>query len=100
LVVFSACGTGFGEVEAGEGVFGLRRALQEAGAASVLMSLWSVPDIETREFMKLFYHHWIDLGEDKPTALWNAQTDLRLVVEARYQRDLPYYWGAFVLVGR
>jgi len=99
LVVLSACETGLGEVSAGEGVFGLRRALQVAGADSVLLSMWSVPDKETQELMTLFYKNWLS-GQDKPTALRNAQLALRKTVTARYGKDSPYYWGAFVLVGR
>ena len=99
LVVLSACDTGLGQTQAGEGVFGLRRALQEAGAESVLMSMWSVPDQETRELMELFYTHWLD-GEEKHAALRHAELEEREVVQKRYGRDLPYYWGAFVLVGR
>ena len=99
LVVLSACGTGLGEIQVGEGVFGLWRALQEAGAQSVLMSLWSVPDTETRELMTLFYQNWLG-GKDKPTALQEAQEQMRQEVKKRYGRDLPFYWGAFVLVGR
>jgi CHAT domain-containing protein len=99
LVVLSACGTGLGEMQAGEGVFGLRRALQEAGAQSVLMTLWSVPDQETQQLMTLFYGNWL-AGKDKPTALREAQQQLRQQVKKRYGRDLPFYWGAFVLVGR
>jgi len=99
LVVLSACETGLGETENGEGVFGLRRALQEAGASAVLMSLWSVPDQETRELMESFYTHWLD-GEDKQEALRHAELEEREAVKKRYGRDLPYYWGAFVLVGR
>ncbi len=99
LVVLSACETGLGESQDGEGVFGLRRALQEAGAESVLMSMWSVPDRETQELMALFYEKWLG-GKDKHEALREAQSELRATVKARYGRDLPYYWGAFVLVGR
>jgi len=99
LVVLSACETGLGEVKNGEGVFGLRRALQEAGAESVLMSLWAVRDRETRELMTLFYNNWLS-GMDKHEALRAAQLEMRRKVKARYGRDLPNYWGGFVLVGR
>ena len=99
LVVLSACETGLGQTEAGEGVFGLRRALQEAGAESVMMSMWSVPDRETEELMTLFYDNWLS-GMTKHEALRNAQLSERNKVKSRYGKDLPYYWGAFVLVGR
>jgi tetratricopeptide (TPR) repeat protein/CHAT domain-containing protein len=99
LVVLSACETGRGHVQNGEGVFGLRRALQEAGAEAVLMSLWSVPDRETQELMTLFYENWLN-GMEKPEALRHAQIFERDRVRKRYGKDLPYYWGAFILVGR
>ena len=99
LVVLSACETGLGKIEAGEGVFGLRRALQVAGAQAVLMSMWSVPDQETRELMVLFYKKWLG-GKEKHQALREAQLEMREKVKARYGEDLPLYWGAFVLVGR
>jgi CHAT domain-containing protein/Flp pilus assembly protein TadD len=99
LVVLSACNTGQGDVKNGEGVFGLRRALQEAGAQAVMMSLWSVPDKETQELMTLFYSKWLS-GVEKHEALRQAQLEEREVVRKRYGRDLPYYWGAFVLVGK
>jgi CHAT domain-containing protein len=100
LVVLSACNTGLGDVKNGEGVFGLRRALQEAGAQSVLMSLWSVPDEETLDLMKLFYAKWLD-GMEIHQALKEAQLEMREQVKMSHDgKDLPYYWGAFVLVGR
>jgi CHAT domain-containing protein/Tfp pilus assembly protein PilF len=99
LVVLSACNTGQGDVRNGEGVFGLRRALQEAGAQAVMMSLWSVPDRETQELMALFYQKWLG-GMGKHEALRQAQMEMRERVRRRYGQDLPYYWGAFVMVGR
>ncbi len=99
LVVLSACETGLGERKNGESVFGLRRALQEAGAEAVLMSMWSVPDRETQELMALFYQKWLG-GLDKHEALRQAQMKARETVRQRYGKDLPFYWGAFVLVGR
>jgi tetratricopeptide (TPR) repeat protein len=118
LVVLSACETGRGHEQDGEGVFGLRRAFQEAGAESVLMTLWEVPATETQELLNNFYHYWLDGGGeeqpnpscprrasqtepmDKHQALLVAQQDERVCVQKRYGSDLPYYWGGFVLVGR
>jgi CHAT domain-containing protein/Tfp pilus assembly protein PilF len=100
LVVLSACDTGRGDVKNGEGVFGLRRALEEAGAQAVLMSLWSVPDMETQDLMKRFYSKWL-AGTEIHEALKEAQLELREEVKNEHDgEDLPCYWGAFVLVGR
>ncbi|MDA2934328.1 tetratricopeptide repeat protein, partial [Acidobacteria bacterium AH-259-D05] len=99
LVVLSACETGLGQVTNGEGVFGLRRALQVAGAEAILMSLWEVADRETQELMTLFYDKWLS-GLGKQEALREAQLELRDRLKARYGLDLPHYWGAFVLLGR
>ncbi len=98
LVVLSACETGLGQAQAGEGVFGLRRALQVAGAQSVMMSMWEVPDVETQRLMKLFYAKWLG-GEEKHQALREAQLELRAQIKQETGRDSPQEWGAFVLVG-
>jgi CHAT domain-containing protein/tetratricopeptide (TPR) repeat protein len=100
LVVLSACETGRGDVWDGEGVLGLRRAFQEAGAESVLMTLWEVPSLETQELLNDFYHHWLEDGMNKHQALFAAQEDERAIVRKRYGSELPYYWGAFILIGR
>jgi CHAT domain-containing protein len=99
LVVLSACETGLGHIQNGEGIFGLQRAMQEAGARALLMSLWSVPDDETQELMTLFYSEWL-AGKDKHEALHDAQLKLRKEIIERWGDDQPYYWAAFVLVGR
>ena len=99
LVVLSACETGLGKELNTDGVFGLRRGLQEAGADAVMMSMWSVADKETQELMSLFYQKWLG-GMEKPEALRQAQLEERETVRKRYGKDLPFYWGAFVLIGR
>ena len=99
LAVLSACETGLGHQSNSEGVFGLRRGLQEAGADAVMMSMGPVPDRETQELMGTFYVTWLG-GLDKPEALRQAQLQEREVVRQRYGKGLPFYWGAFVLVSR
>jgi CHAT domain-containing protein len=98
LVVLSACDTGLGETHDGEGVFGLQRGLQEAGAQTVLMSKWDVPDKETQELMNRFYQKWLG-GKSKHEALREAQQEIRAEVREEHSGDFPWYWGAFVLVG-
>lgn len=92
LVVLSACETGLGKELNSDGVFGLRRGLQEAGADAVMMSMWSVPDKETEELMALFYKNWLG-GLEKPEALRQAQLQERETVKQRYGKDLPFYWA-------
>jgi len=92
LVVFSACETGVGEVQTGEGVYGLQRALKVAGAKTIMMSLWKVDDITTQELMQVFYEEWAKAG-DKRTAFRKAQK----LIRDKYNH--PYYWGAFIMVG-
>ena len=92
LVVLSACETGLGEIHVGEGVFGLRRAFVLAGAKTLVMSLWKVPDQQTQELMEDFYGR-ILAGQGRADALREAQ----LALKARYPN--PLYWGAFICQG-
>lgn len=94
LVVMSACETAKGEQKTGEGVYGLRKAISDAGAEHVMMSLWKVDDKVTQEFMTTFYNYWL---EDK-MSIREAFKSTRLAIKSKYPQ--PYYWGAFILVGK
>ena len=99
MVVLSACETGLGKVMAGEGVFGLRRAFLQAGAKSLVMSMWPVPDEETKELMIDFYKK-IRSGEtNRCQALRLAVLKQLERVKQRYEHKNPFYWGAFVFMG-
>ena len=93
MVVLSACETGLGEVQNGEGVYGLQRSFQLAGASSVMISLWQVSDVVTQKLMSLFYTYWLQTG-DKQKAFLQAQREIKKEYPA------PFFWGAFVLVNK
>lgn len=93
LVVLSACETGLGKIENGEGVFGLQRSFMQAGARNVLISLWKVDDEATRDLMIKFYEY-LAKGSSMHDALKKAQTDQAQKVSN------PSLWGGFVLVGK
>src|SRR4051812_13070584 len=93
LVVLSGCRTGLGQEVSGEGLLGLTRAFQYAGAHSVLASLWSVDDRRTAQLMKCFYEHLVS-GASKDRALQMAQIEL-----LRARSAPPFYWAGFSLIG-
>ena len=99
MVVLSACETGVGEVRSGEGVFGLRRAFTQAGAKSLIMSLWSVPDKETKELMEEMYRQIASANVNRAEALRRAALKEMKTVETRYGKANPLFWGAFVFLG-
>jgi CHAT domain-containing protein len=95
LVTLSACDTGLGRETAGEGLVGLTRAFQYAGARSVLASLWGVADRSTAGFMKSFYGY-LHSGKTKDEALRAAQIDY---IREKAGPSHPFHWAAFQLSG-
>ena len=94
LVTLSACDSGLGKEMGGEGLIGLTRAFQYAGARSVLASLWRVEDKATAELMRRFYTY-LKSGMTKDEALRHAQIDLIHSKDYSNPRD----WAAFQLNG-
>ena len=95
LVILSACQTGSGEVQIGEGVMSLRRAFTIAGAQSVLASHWEVSDVATSQLITEFLKNW-RTGKHRVEAMREAQ--LSLLRSQEFSN--PYFWAAFTLTGR
>jgi CHAT domain-containing protein/tetratricopeptide (TPR) repeat protein len=98
-VVLSACDTGVGRVQVGEGVLGLRRAFRIAGARTVVMSLWAVEDQTTRHWMGALYQ--ARFGRRLGTAEAVRDADLSVLREQRAQARStnPFFWAGFVASG-
>jgi CHAT domain-containing protein len=93
LVVLSACETGKGQIEKGEGILGLARSFFYAGARSVVSALWKIGDKATARFMRNFYFY-LSRGNDKAQSLRLAKLAM---LNSNYSH--PFYWAPFVLNG-
>ena len=126
LAVLSACNTAMGDIKIGEGVFGLRRAFAVAGAKTLVMSLWSVPDRATALLMERFFTN-LQQGLGRADALQDAQNYIRTITVKQLQQsslglavleelekllpqnyhfcqddrplEHPHFWGAWVCQG-
>lgn len=96
LVTLSACETGLGKVSKGEGIIGLTRAFLYAGTKNILVSLWTVSDVATAEFMIDFYKN---LQSQNQTSLSQTLRTSKLKMLENEEFALPYYWAAFILIG-
>ena len=94
MVVLSACETGLGELQKGEGIISLARAFTYAGAKSTINSLWSVNDASTKTLMEEFYKN-IKAGKTKDQALHEA----KLSYLENEDMDAPYFWASFIAMG-
>jgi CHAT domain-containing protein len=93
LVVLSGCATGLNVVSPGDELLGLARGFLQAGAQSLVLSLWDVQDVSTRDFMVAFYRH-LRQAPSKAVALQRAMQELR------NSYPHPFYWAPFVLMGK
>jgi CHAT domain-containing protein len=124
LVTLSACESGLGKTASGEGVLGLQRAFQIAGARNVVASLWKVDDQATAALMKVFYHKlwvekktpavalreaqlWILNNPDQISTIATRGPNFGKVVQLAdsgkksegHKRSSPYLWAGFVVAG-
>jgi CHAT domain-containing protein/Tfp pilus assembly protein PilF len=98
LVVLSACETGIGKINTGEGILGLSRAFIYAGADNLIVSLWKVDDRATSELMTSFYQTHLEPKQRMPFA--EALRAAKLAMIGSEQFSMPYYWSSFVLIGQ
>lgn len=107
LIVLSACQTGLGYITA-DGVYGIQRALKQAGVKAMIVSLWSVNDRATTVLMKHFYHN-LHNGLDMHDAFMLARKQLKnergIIFQPGSMRakmvrmfDMPQYTDAFILI--
>jgi CHAT domain-containing protein len=97
--VLSACDTGVGEIKAGEGVFGLRRAFRVAGARTIIMSLWAVEDRAARAWMRPLYEGRLRDRLSTAEAVRHASQAVLAERRAKGLSTHPFYWGGFVAAG-
>ncbi|MGY0393573.1 CHAT domain-containing protein [Bizionia sp. KMM 8389] len=98
LVVLSACETGVGKLQKGEGAMSIARGFQYAGARNILFSLWQINDASTSKLMSNFYK---DYASKKSVSHANRFSKLAYLKDETISdiKKSPYYWSAFVYYG-
>lgn len=97
LVVLSACNTGFGPVNKGEGIISMARGFVYAGCPSMVITMWSIPDNSCTDLMKTFYTSIKD-KDDKALSL--QMSKMYYIKNSDRQKSHPYYWAGFILSGK
>lgn len=98
-VVLSACDTGAGDLAAGEGVLGLRRAIQMAGASTVIHTLWQVDDALARKWVDELYLQRYRRGASTAAAVRAATLALLTELRRAGRTPHPFHWAAFAAAG-
>lgn len=97
LAILSACESGLGQINKGEGTFSIARGFALSGVPSVVMSLWKVNDKITSKLMESMYVHFIEDGESINESLDHAKQDYLKDADGYFSH--PYYWASFVHLG-
>ena len=97
--VISACATGVGTVKPGEGILGLRRAFETAGARTLITSLWAVEDKATQSWMDALYQARMTDRLSTIEAVQKASLSRLEARRSQHQSTHPFYWAAFVAYG-
>ena len=96
LAVLSACNTGYGKLQRGEGIMSLARGFLYAGVPSIMMTLWPIDDAATAEMMRYFYQN-LAKGKKKDIALRDAK--LKFLESSGMLNSHPHFWASFVSIG-
>ncbi|MDW3197447.1 MAG: CHAT domain-containing tetratricopeptide repeat protein [Cytophagales bacterium] len=96
MVVLSACNTGFGQIQNGDGILSLAKGFEYAGVPSIVMSHWKVDDRVSSIIIEKFYDY-LSQGKTKGAALRQAKLDY--IQSATEIESYPYFWGALVVSG-
>ncbi len=98
MVVLSACETGIGKLQKGEGIISLSRAFAYAGAKSIFTTLWQVSDEKTKDIFISFYNY-LKKGKSKDEALRLAKLDYLKANAGKGQGTHPFFWAGLIGIG-
>jgi CHAT domain-containing protein len=96
MVVLSACSSGYGKMQKGEGMMSMARGFMYAGCPTIVMTLWQVSDKSSAELMSHFYRY-LKQGKSKNEALRHAKIDY--IESSDKLKANPYFWSSFLVVG-
>lgn len=96
MVTLSACNTGSGKFQKGEGIMSFARGFIYAGVPSIIMTLWEIQDKSGSDIMKAYYT-FLKNGLPKDVALQQAKN--KVLQQANMSKSHPYYWSAYIVSG-